>query len=601
MPTSARNAERAGRRDRWWLAGVCGAFGALSLAVVHPGLPLGWDELVYASRFVPYGPETPFSAPRTRGVPLLIAPVAAVGHSVPLLRCYLTVAAALALYLGFLPWLRAVARRGVVPLAAALYSSVWFALFYAGAAMPNHYVAMGLTAAFGCCVPAPEAASSSGPGSGPGASYASAAAPGSGRGPGPVRDRVRTWAAVPAALAAATLIRPNDTVWPVAVLLGAALWTRLSPGRRGPGRGPGGSERGRPPRSGAPASTSASAPAPGVAVAASAGVLLGLLPWAVEARLRFGGVLERVRAAGDIQGGMHLHLSLDTVFRHAAALDGPLLCRPCEGVTVGWASAAWWLLIPPLLALGVNAARKEGRTALAVLPTAAAAAVAVPYLFFMDYAAPRFLLPAYALLAPVAALGVCGALRRARAARKLWLLAPLGATAALLHLGFQLHQLDLHSGIQAAARQDWQRMERVLRAHGVRPPCVLAGNSSTIPVAHTAGCRPAAQGHPAAEDPQAAEDHQAAEDRPAAGRPATGGRPHALVLRGVPLPAWAARAGWRLHPVPHTYNPGWRIAVPPPTVLGAPPRPSGDRLPDEQSSDPVTAGEDAAHGRARTR
>ncbi|WP_431984508.1 hypothetical protein [Streptomyces qinglanensis] len=568
MSTSARNAERAGRRDRWWLAGVCGAFGALSLAVVHPGLPLGWDELVYASRFAPYGPETPFSAPRTRGVPLLIAPVAAAGHSVPLLRCYLTTAAALALYLGFLPWLRAVARRGVVPLAAALYSSVWFALFYAGAAMPNHYVAMGLTAAVGCCVPAPGAAP--------------------GRGYGPVLSRMRTWAAVAAALAAATLIRPNDTVWPVAVLLGAALWTRLDPGRREPG--PGGSKPGRPPRSRAPASTSAPVPAPGVAFAAPAGVLLGLLPWAVEARLRFGGVLERVRAAGDIQGGMHLHLSLDTVFRHAAALDGPLLCRPCEGATVGWASAAWWLLIPPLVALGVNAARREGRTALAVLPTAAAGAVAVPYLFFMDYAAPRFLLPTYALLAPVAALGVSAALRGARAARKLRLLVLLGATAALLHLGFQLHQLDLHSGIQAAARQDWQRMERVLRAHGVRPPCVLAGNSSTIPVAHTAGCRPAAQGHPAAED------------RPAAGgRSAAGGRPHALVLRGAPLPAWAARAGWRLHPVPHTYNPGWRVAVPPPTVLGPLPRPSGDRLPDAQPSGPVTAGEDAARGRTRTR
>ncbi|OEV13873.1 hypothetical protein AN220_29295, partial [Streptomyces nanshensis] len=182
MSTSARNTERAGRRDRWWLAGVCGAFGALSLAVVHPGLPLGWDELVYASRFAPYGPETPFSAPRTRGVPLLIAPVAAVGHSVPLLRCYLTVAAALSLYLGFLPWLCAVARRGVVPLAAALYSSVWFALFYAGAAMPNHYVAMGLTAALGCCVPAPGAAPPYGTGARPGASVASAAAPGPGPG-----------------------------------------------------------------------------------------------------------------------------------------------------------------------------------------------------------------------------------------------------------------------------------------------------------------------------------------------------------------------------------------------------------------------------------
>ncbi|MEU4969556.1 MULTISPECIES: hypothetical protein [Streptomyces] len=478
MSSSVRNAERV---DRWWLAGVCGIFAVLSLTVVHPGLPLGWDELVYASRFGPYGPETPFSAPRTRGVPLLIAPVAAVGDSVVLLRCYLTAAASLALYLGYLPWLRAVARRGVVPLAAALYSSVWFALFYAGAAMPNHYVAMGLVGAVGCCV----------------------------RGPASAPPRARTYAAAAAALAAATLMRPNDTVWPVAVLLAAVLGARIK-GRLSKAR------------------------ALRAAAALAGGVALGLLPWAVEARLRFGGVLERVRAAGEIQGGMRLHLSLDTVRRHAAALDGPLLCRPCEGATVEWASAGWWLLIPPLVALGIDAARKDGRTALALLPTAAAGSVAVPYLFFMDYAAPRFLLPSYALLAPVVALGAGSVVRRARGARRLRVLVPAGTAVALLHLVLQLHQLELHSGIQAAARHDWQRMERVLRAHGVRPPCVLDGNSSTVPVAHTAGCRPA-----------------------------PGGRPHALVLRDAPLPDWAARAGWRLHSVPDTYNPGWRIAVPP--------------------------------------
>ncbi|MGI5349193.1 hypothetical protein ACQEU8_13500 [Streptomyces sp. CA-250714] len=506
------NAEHA---DRHRLAAICGVFGALSLAVVQPGLPLGWDELVYASRFTAFGPETPFSAPRTRGVPLLIAPVAALNDSVVLLRCYLTVAASLALYLGYLPWLWVVERRWVVPLAAALYSSVWFALFYAGAAMPNHYVAMGLTGTVGCLL----------------------------RGPGRNAPTARTYAAAAAALAGATLMRPNDTVWPAAVLLAAALYAGA---------------RGKLPKGQALRS----------AAAVAGGALLGVLPWAVEARLRFGGVMERVRAAGEVQGGMGPRLSLDTLWQHAAALDGPLLCRPCEGATVEWSSAGWWLLIPPLVALGLHAARGDGRTAVAVLPTVAAAAVAVPYLFFMDYAAPRFLLPSYALLAPVAALGVGSAVRLARGTgqargtrpgrgagvpargvRLPRMLVPLGAAVALLHLALQLHQLELHSGIQAAARKDWQRMERVLRAHGVRPPCVLAGNSSAIPVAHTAGCRSAPEG-----------------------------RPQALVLRRSPLPGWAARAGWHLHSVPGAYNPGWRVAVPPrrvtPYPLAAAPAPA---------------------------
>ncbi|PCG84122.1 hypothetical protein CIB93_20745 [Streptomyces sp. WZ.A104] len=60
---------------------VCGAFCLVSAAPVPLTLPLGWDEIVYASRFTPYGPATPFSAPRTRGVPLLLT-----GTLMPTLR-----------------------------------------------------------------------------------------------------------------------------------------------------------------------------------------------------------------------------------------------------------------------------------------------------------------------------------------------------------------------------------------------------------------------------------------------------------------------------------------------------------------------------------
>lgn len=502
---------------------VCVLFGVLSLTVVRPGLPLGWDELVYASRFTPYGPETPFSAPRTRGVPLLIAPVAAFTDSVAALRCYLTVTASLALYLGYRPWLRVFQERGpqpepsgrsegaggtggvggVVPLAAGFYGSVWFALFYAGSAMPNHYVAMGLAAAVGCFVRADLTTSTS---STPSTSRTSRT------------PTSRLCAGIGAGLAVAALMRPNDAVWPALALLAVALWAVARSGERGRPRGRWA----------------------WIAGAVAAGPALALVPWIVEAQLRFGGVPARVRAASEVQGGMRPAFSLPA---HAAALDGPLLCRPCGGTPVGWASVAWWLLIPPLVALGVHAARARGRTRQAVLPLVAGLAVAVPYLFFMSYAAPRFLLPAYALLAPVAALGGCALAPRVRRTPRLRPLRPLAAAAVALQLGFQLYQLELHSGIQAAAREDWRRLDRLLSAHGVRPPCVLSGNSSAVPVAHTAGCRPA--------------DATAAHP------------PSALILRGHPLPAWAARAGWRLHPVPGTYNPGWRVALPPAGVTGS--------------------------------
>ncbi|WP_425578172.1 hypothetical protein [Streptomyces albiaxialis] len=482
-----RDVKRPARIDpHRLLIAVCALFVLVSTVLVPPTLALGWDEIVYASRFPPHGPgpEVPFSAPRTRGVPLLIAPVAAFSDSVGLLRCYLTLAAALALYLGFRPWLALAARAGfpagTVPLAAGLYGGLWTALFYAGAAMPNHYVATGLACAVGCFLRVLDGAGG------------------------------RAYAGLVGGLAAAALMRPHDAVWPGLVLLAAV--PLLAAGRRA------GRRRVRWRLSGA----------------VCGGLALGLVPWAVEAWLRFGGVRERLREASGVQGGMSPAFSLP---EHAAALDGPLLCRPCGAAGTDWASAGWWLLLPPLVALGLWAARAAGRLAWAALPVAAALAVAVPYLFFLDYAAPRFLLPAYALLAPVAAAGACAALR-ARALRARRVLLPVAAVLLVSHLAYQAHQAGLHSGIQAGAREDWRRMERLLRAHGVEPPCVLRGNSSVIPVAHVAGC--------------------------AAGEgPAGPGRASALVLRGRPLPAWAVGAGWRAFPVPGTYNPGWRIAVPP--------------------------------------
>ncbi len=501
-PRPDRSSRRTGRpawwRDeRWWLAGVCALFATVSLVLVHPTLALGWDELVYASRFGPHGPDTPFSAPRTRGVPALIAPVAALTDSVVLLRCYLTVAAALALYLGYLPWLKAVGRRGVVTLAAGLYGSLWIGLFYAGAAMPNHYVATGLAGAVGCFLARPA--------------------------------RRGTLVALGASFALVTLMRPNDAVWPGLVLLLAAAWD----GRR---------RRDRHPDGEAPAGpTPTGEAATGRVLAVVGGVAAGLLPWVAEAVIRFGGVLERLHAASEIQGGMSLRLSLDTLRAHAAALDGPLLCRPCDGASVEWINVGWWLLVPPLVGLGLYAARRRGRTALGLLPTAAALAVAVPYLFLMGYAAPRFLLPAYALLAPVAALGIRQAAQWARRTRCAAALLCAGAALALLHLGVQIQQVDVQYGIQKAARQDWQRIARVLHAHGVRPPCALDGNKAAIPIAHTAGCR---------------------------AEPAR--TPDALVLRRVPLPGWAAQAGWRTYPVRHTYSGHWYVAVPVRAALAAP-------------------------------
>ncbi|MER7169983.1 hypothetical protein [Streptomyces mesophilus] len=454
------------RRPRIRLAAVALA-GVLTSALLLPwALPLGWDELVYATRYSPFGNglDVDFSAPRTRGVPLLIAPVALWSDSVVLLRLWLMLLWAVALYLGFLPWLRTALRPRAVVLAAACYTSVWSVLFYVGHAMPNHYTAMGAVAAAGSLVRRP-------------VSY-----------PGLVIG-----------LATATLMRPNDGVWVALPLCAAALlWRR----RR-------------------------------AALAVAGGVAAGLVPWVVEAELRFGGLGARLDAAGEIQGGLRPVFSVPA---HVSALDGRLLCRPCDGDSPSPPGVMIWLLLIPLAVIGARHATRAGpgpvdagpRRAMALV-LATAACSAAPYFFLVPYAAPRFLFPAYALLALPAALGLPAVREAVRGSRARTVLA-VGVLVA--HLTGQFLLVDRHGSIQAGARGDWERVARVLRAQGLEAPCTIGGNAMLQPVAYTSGCVPRRTGIP-----------------------------DALVLVHRAPPRWAR--GWERHPVPDTYNTGWSVLVRP--------------------------------------
>lgn len=218
---------------------------------------------------------------------------------------------------------------------------------------------------------------------------------------------------------------------------------------------------------------------------------------------------------------------------HLTALDGPLLCRPCTDDTVASGVVEWWLLLPLLVVLGLWSLRRAGRARAPMwLAVAVAASASLPYLFLVPYAAPRFLLPGYALLVLPAAVGLLAVARRARGSR------PLAVALALVLLGHgavQITQVRTHVGVQERARGDWQRITAVLREEGVRPPCLIKGNSSAIPVAYTAGCASAGMDDPADTT--------------------------AVILRRAEPPRWAR--DWPRRPVPDTYNPGWSVAVRP--------------------------------------
>ena len=104
----------------------------------------------------------------------------------------------------------------------------------------------------------------------------------------------------------------------------------------------------------------------------------------------------------------------------------------------------------------------------------------------IGYAAPRFLLPAYALLAiPVAD----ALLHLATASNGRW----RPATAAVIalglagHLAVQYVVLDRTVDRTTAGREAWARSAAALHRLGVRPPCLLTGHEA-IPLAYYTGC-----------------------------------------------------------------------------------------------------------------
>jgi hypothetical protein len=418
-----------GRDSGWWLVAAGAAFTAAELLFVSPRMGLSWDEVVYVSQVSGHAPAAWFDPARARGVPLLVAPVAALTGSVAALRVYLSVVSGFGLTLALWAW-RRLRPAWVLGLAGVVFGGLWVAQYYGPQAMPDMWSALGGLAAVGCFL-----------------------------------RWVRSGGSWPlgglgASVAFVTLVRPGDAVYLAAPLAVASIvvWRRWR----------------------------------AVAVI-SAGLVAGGAEWVAEAYARFGGIGARLRAAGAEQGGFGLHFALPDELR---ALNGPTLCRPC---TVGVRYPGldlWWFLLPVLVALAMLAARHAGGPWLAsvILPVACGLCVAAQYLFMIDYAAPRFLLPAYALLAVPAADGlaflVTGAGPRLRPAMT-------AVLAGLLAVQLVAQHLVLHHEVGGTVtfHDDYTRIATALAAHDVRPPCLVQG-VQYIPIAFDAGCASAGRAAP---------------------------------------------------------------------------------------------------------
>ena len=422
----------AGPDSGWWLVVVGAAFTAAELLFVSPRMGLSWDESVYVSQVSGHVPAAWFDPARARGVPVLVMPVAALTSSVVALRVYLSLASGLGLTVALWTW-RRLRPAGVLGLAGVLFGGLWVAQYYGPQAMPDMWSALGGLAAVGCFL----------------------------------RGGSKALAGLAASVAFVTLVRPGDAVYLAVPLLAAAVIRR----------------RWRP------------------AAAVAGGLLAGGAEWVIEAYTRFGGVAGRLREAGAEQGGFGLHFALPAELR---ALNGPTLCRPCAIGLRYPELDLWWFLLPVLVTVGILAARwiappkpqppgqpEAGAPAMgpldsALLPAVCGLCVAAQYLFMINYAAPRFLLPAYALLAIPAADGLAFLITRMGADLRPAMTAVV-ACFLVTQLVAQHLVLDHEAGGTVTFHEDYSRITSELAARGVRPPCLIRG-VQYIPIAYNAGC-----------------------------------------------------------------------------------------------------------------
>ncbi|MER5178184.1 glycosyltransferase family 39 protein [Streptomyces sp. NPDC002896] len=400
-----------------WLALVAVGYFAAQVLFVVPrlGHALGWDEAVYVSQVDPRHPAAYFSAPRSRGTSLLLAPVVAVTGSVAAMRVVLALFSSIGLWAAYRVWGPLTGRRAAA-LAALLFAGLWVTLANGPQAMPNLWVAFSAVGAAGWFLRAP------------------------------AERRARWWLA--GCLAAAMLFRFSDGVWLALPLLTAAALVRRR--RR---------------------------TLPWII----GGVASGAAEWTAEAYARFGGIGGRLQQSSANEGGIGLHLNFGNAWR---SLDGPQLCRPCHAHLGHSELGLWWLALPLLVAVSLVVEVRRGRGEAAAVPIACAAATAFPYLLLITYSAPRFLLPAYALLSLPVAVLACQAVRSARTPA---LVGGLIAAAVALQLVGQGLVLQHTTAQTARVAALYETVGKDLRGLGVHPPCLVAGTFALAP-AYDAGC-----------------------------------------------------------------------------------------------------------------
>jgi hypothetical protein len=219
--------------------------------------------------------------------------------------------------------------------------------------------------------------------------------------------------------------------------------------------------------------------------AVAVGLVVGVMPWLVEMSVRFGGPASALRQAastGHVNGSSIGGNALQYLYLS----DGPTI-GPDRAAHVSLLGALWWAGLVVLVVLGLLRSRGSVRRG-AGLATVGGVAFLLEYLIFVSGFAPRFLLPALALLGIAAAVGLTSLMRGERG--RVVLAAALGLM--LVWAGFQI---GTARRIEHQTSVDRARVRLVgleLRELASGRPCTFTSSDGFAQMQLASGC----MGHP---------------------------------------------------------------------------------------------------------
>ena len=139
----------------------------------------------------------------------------------------------------------------------------------------------------------------------------------------------------------------------------------------------------------------------------------------------------------------------------------------------------------------------RGLLASLVVPSAAGMALAAEYVVFTDAQAPRFLLPALALLTIPAGFGLASVLARIRDRESVPAARAVAIVAAILVVVWGILQLAVATKVEAGVTEQRASAQRVglrIRSLAAQRPCWVYSEVNFPIVGYAAGCRAAPLG-----------------------------------------------------------------------------------------------------------